>query len=45
MIDVVKHVKAKGELMSDCSVGDPEERRLKLKYVWHWFMLLPMMAG
>ena len=44
MIDVVKHVKASGELLSVCSFGDPEQRRLKLKYAWHWFVLLPTMA-
>ena len=30
MIDVVKHVEACGELLSECSVGDPERRRLVL---------------
>ena len=25
----MKHVKASGELLSECSVGDPEQRRLK----------------
>ena len=29
-IDIVKHVKASGGLLSECSVGDPELRRLKL---------------
>ena len=45
MIDVVKHEKVSGELLSECNFGDPERRRLKLKYAWHWFVLLPTMAG
>ena len=44
MIDVVKYVKGSGELLSECNIGDPERRRLKLKYGWHWFVLLPMIA-
>ena len=32
MIDVVKHEKVSGELLSECNFGDPERRRLKLKY-------------
>ena len=31
MINVMKHVKASGELQSECSVGDPEQRQLKLE--------------
>ena len=37
--DIVKHVKASGGLLSECSVMDPERRRLKLKHAWHWFVL------
>ena len=44
-IDNVQHVKASEGLLSECSVGDPEQRQLKLKDAWHWFVLLPMMAG
>ena len=43
--DIVKHVKASGGLLSECSVMDPERRRLKLKHAWHWFVLLPTTAG
>ena len=24
-----------GGVLSECSVGDPEQRRLKLKHAWH----------
>ena len=44
-VDIVKHVKASAGLLSECSVGDLERRRLKLKHVWHWFVLLPTTAG
>ena len=27
------------------SVGDPEQRQLKFKHVWYWFVLLPTTAG
>ena len=43
--DIVKHAKASGGLLSECSVRDPEQRRLKLKHEWHWFVLLPTTAG
>ena len=43
--DIVKHVKASGGLLSECSVRDPERRRVKLKHAWHWFVLLPTTAG
>ena len=46
-IDIVKPVKASGGLLSECSVSDLEQRRLKLKHAWqlNWFVLLPTMAG
>ena len=37
-IDIVKHVKASGGLLSEYSIGDPEQRQLKLKHAWHWFV-------
>ena len=40
--NIVKHVKAaSGGLLSECSVRDLEQRQLKLKHTWHWFVLLP----
>ena len=30
----MKHVKASGGLLSECSVSELEQRRLKLKYTW-----------
>ena len=41
----MKHVKASGGLPSECSVGDPEQKRLKLKHTWLWLVFLPTMAG
>ena len=37
-IDIVKHVKASGGLLSEYSIGDPEQKQLKLKHAWHWFV-------
>ena len=42
---IVKHMKASGGFLSECSVGDPEQRQLKLKHAWHWFVLLPITAS
>ena len=43
--NIVKHVKAaSGGLLSECSVRDLEQRQLKLKHTWHWFVLLPTTA-
>ena len=41
----VKHGEASGGLLSECNIGDPKRRQLKLKHVWHWFVLLPTTAG
>ena len=42
----VKHVPdTSGGLLTECSIGDPKRRRLKLKHAWHWFVLLPTTAG
>ena len=30
---------ASGGLPSECSIGDPKQRRLKLKHAWHLFVL------
>ena len=37
--------KTSGGLLSECDIGDPKQRRLKLKHAWHWFVLLPMTVG
>ena len=34
--DIVKQVKASGRLLLECSVGDPEQRQLKLKLKHAW---------
>ena len=35
-IDILcmKHVKTRGGLLSECSIGNPEQRRVKLKHAW-----------
>ena len=45
-IYIVKHVKASGGLLSECGIGDPEGRQLKLKHAGTGLCFdLPTTAG
>ena len=38
-IDIVKHVKASGGLLSECGIGDPGGKTTEVEARGHWFVL------